>query len=167
MAWNKKISVAVRSNWNVNPHIHTRMHKFQELNLLEDYILYLIHEDLQKFPESSDNNPIKCQEYILRKMGLLVQESEIDNEIAILQDEIFNDSLERVEIYREKRERAYEECGEEFLPQSEAVIEEEIVEEKPAKKPRKSSEKIKLQPKPTQKELSEEQQKTALTFLNR
>lgn len=114
MSWSKNISVVVRGNWNVNPHIHTRMHRLAELGLLEDYFLMLLERDLEENPDSIDNDIKKCKDYVLKKLGLSASGSDLMDEIDTLMENSESELYDLIEDYRTEREELYEKHQEDF-----------------------------------------------------
>ena len=108
MSWSKNISVVVRGNWNVNPHIHTRMHRLAELGLLEDYFLMLLERDLEENQDSIDNDIKKCKDYVLKKLGLSASGSDLMDEIDTLMENSESELYDLIEDYRTEREELYE-----------------------------------------------------------
>lgn len=114
MSWSKNISVVVRGNWNVNPHIHTRMHRLAELGLLEDYFLMLLERDLEETQDSIDNDIKKCKDYVLKKLGLSASGSDLMDEIDTLMENSESELYDLIEDYRTEREELYEKHQEDF-----------------------------------------------------
>lgn len=172
MSWTKNISVVVRGNWIVNPHIHTRMHRLAELGLLEDYFLMLLERDLEENPDSIDNNINKCKDYALKKLGLSVSDSDLMDEIDTLMENSESALYDMIEDYRTEREELYEKHQEDFasieISQPESLDTNESAKT-PYQEPTSKRNIVRpnniVKPIPVQPELSESQRQGAETFL--
>ncbi len=172
MSWSKNISVVVRGNWNVNPHIHTRMHRLAELGLLEDYFLMLLERDLEENPDSIDNDIKKCKDYVLKKLGLSASGSDLMDEIDTLMENSESELYDLIEDYRTEREELYEKHQEDFasieFSQPEVInINEGVgaISQNPTTKRNIVRSSNVIKPIPVQPELSESQKQGAATFL--
>ena len=172
MSWSKNISVVVRGNWNVNPHIHTRMHRLAELGLLEDYFLMLLERDLEETQDSIDNDIKKCKDYVLKKLGLSVSGSDLMDEIDTLMEHSESELYDMIEDYRTEREELYEQYQEDFgsieFSQPESVDinnSARMMSQNPTSKHNIIRSSNIVKPIPVQPELSESQKQGAATFL--
>lgn len=174
MSWSKNISVVVRGNWNVNPHIHTRMHRLAELGLLEDYFLMLLERDLEENPDSIDNDIKKCKDYVLKKLGLSASGSDLMDEIDTLMENSESELYDLIEDYRTEREELYEKHQEDFesieFSQQEVLNVNEGIgatSQSPTPKRNIARSNNVVKPIPAQPELTDSQKQGAEAFLMR